>query len=363
MKVLVPLDGSTLAEAAVTEARRLVQPDGGLIILLTVGELAETSEHRHKEHTALRRIVDPVAERLSDLRVSVRTDMGGDAVKAIVRAATEEGVDQIVMSTHGRSGWSRFTHGSVADGVLRRSPVPVTLVRPGGDQVEAQRALLETADCPDFVAAALSLQRSGAGLSVEHLGRLRQCLDELPERDQLPAAEAYLAELPAEDRRDAVVEFIERGNAARREAALDAAPRLGQDAIPALAALGATTDHERRWAAYQAIKKIGGEGAIKPLVDALRSDDLSVRWIASDGLTAIGEPAARELLRALAISKPTINFHRAARRVLRHLELAGHEPASQRLLTSLEHGTAAVLSPSLAQELLRELERGGPAER
>ena len=132
MKILVPLDGSVLAEAAVGEARRLVQASNGEIILLTVGELPETGAHRDAEQRALRRIVDPVAEQLSDLHVSVRTEMRGDAVEAILRAAADEGVDQIVMSTHGRSGLSRLTHGSVVDSVLRRSPVTVTLVRPGG---------------------------------------------------------------------------------------------------------------------------------------------------------------------------------------------------------------------------------------
>lgn len=361
MKVLVPLDGSEMAEAAVAEARRLVESHDGQIILLTVGEVAETSEHRHEEHGALRRIVDPVAKRLSDLHVTVRTDMGGDAVNAIVRAAAEEDVDQIVMSTHGRSGLSRFTHGSVADGVVRRSPVPVTLIRPGGPHLDAQRALLDTADCGDFVAAAISLHRGGAGLSGEHLRRLRSCLDELPERDQLPAAEAYLAELPVADRGQAAVDFIEHGSAARREAALDATRYLNQELISALAAVAATDDYERRWAAYQAIKRIGGEAAINPLVEALRSDDLSVRWIASDGLTTIGQPAAIEVLRALSTTEPTINFHRAARRVLRHLELPDHEPALQRLLASLEQATALTLAPALAQELLRELEREFPA--
>jgi HEAT repeat protein len=157
-----------------------------------------------------------------------------------------------------------------------------------------------------------------------------------------------------------LVDFIEHGSAARREAALDATRYLNQELISALAEVAATNDYERRWAAYQAIKRIGGEAAITPLVEALRSDDLSARWIASDGLTTIGQPAAIEVLRALSITEPTINFHRAARRVLRHLEVPGHDPALQRLLASLEHATALTLAPALAQELLRELEREFP---
>jgi nucleotide-binding universal stress UspA family protein len=357
MKTLVPLDGSLLAEAAVEVARKQAETHGGEIILLTVGELPEVTAHRQEEHAALRRIVDPVAERLQDLPVSVRTDMGGDAVEAIVRTAEEEGVDQIIMSTHGRSGVSLRTHGSVADGVLRRSTVPVTLVRPGARELEAQRALLDTADCPEFVAAALSLHRGGGGLAAGHLHRLRECLDELPERDQLPVAEAYLAELPEPERRAVAVDFIEHGNPARVEAALSLAPELGPDAIPQLADVAADTTAERRWGAYHAIRKIGGPAAIDPLVEGLQCDDLSVRWIASDGLIEIGHPAIPALLRALATANPTPIFHRAALRVLRRAELSGHEDSLQRLLDSLEHATTVVQAPPLAQELLREIER------
>lgn len=361
MKILVPLDGSSLAESAVTEAERMVRTCDGEIILLTVGEVAETSEHRHEEHSVLREIVDPVAERLTGVRVSVRTDMGGDPVEGIIRAAQDEDVDQIVMSTHGRSGLSLITHGSVADGVLRRSPVPVTLVRPGGPQFEAQRALMESADCRDFIAAAASLQRGGFELSAENVKRLRDCLDDLPELEQLHAAEVYLRALPIEERRQTVVQFIERGNDARREAALGVTYGLGEEVIPALVSIARASEAERRWAAYQAIRRVDGEAAIAPLVEALQDDNLSVRWIASDGLAAIGPRSAPALLRALATRTPTINFHRAARRVLRQLELPHHEASLTRLLSSLEQSTTVVHAPGLAQELLREIERDAPA--
>ena len=53
----------------------------------------------------------------------------GDADQAIANAATRERADLIAMSTHGRSGLDRLRFGSVAEGVVRRAPVPVLLVR------------------------------------------------------------------------------------------------------------------------------------------------------------------------------------------------------------------------------------------
>jgi nucleotide-binding universal stress UspA family protein len=53
----------------------------------------------------------------------------GDAVDEILSTAEAQSVDMIVLGTHGRSGLARLFLGSVAEGVLRRSKVPVTVVR------------------------------------------------------------------------------------------------------------------------------------------------------------------------------------------------------------------------------------------
>jgi universal stress protein A len=54
----------------------------------------------------------------------------GNATDGIVWAAEREGADLIVMSTHGRSGLGRIVLGSVADAVVRRTSLPVIVVRP-----------------------------------------------------------------------------------------------------------------------------------------------------------------------------------------------------------------------------------------
>jgi nucleotide-binding universal stress UspA family protein len=57
----------------------------------------------------------------------------GDAADAIVETASAKQAGLIVMSSHGRGGLGRLVFGSVADAVLRRSPVPVLLLRSRGE--------------------------------------------------------------------------------------------------------------------------------------------------------------------------------------------------------------------------------------
>jgi nucleotide-binding universal stress UspA family protein len=63
-----------------------------------------------------------------DVRLTTETELGRPS-QVIVEYAKENDVDQIIMGSHGRSGVTRILLGSVAETVVRRSPVPVTVVR------------------------------------------------------------------------------------------------------------------------------------------------------------------------------------------------------------------------------------------
>lgn len=131
MKIVVPLDGSELAERAIPEAVEMARERRAQIVLVTVGELAETSDHASEERRELEASLERVKARITDVPVSTHVDMCGDPARGIELAVEDEHADHIVMSTHGRSGLTYLAHGSVADEVLRRAKVPVTLVRPG----------------------------------------------------------------------------------------------------------------------------------------------------------------------------------------------------------------------------------------
>jgi nucleotide-binding universal stress UspA family protein len=167
-KVLVPLDGSDLAEAVLPYVEAICSRcEPAEIILFQVlpppsgrsGFAArptsddfptarmpdsaadlETARHpiyRSQVLAAARAEVETslarASRRMCDAGRSVRVDMAfGRPADEIVDYAEREGVELIVMSTHGRSGLTRWILGSVADKVLHATHLPVLLVRPPG---------------------------------------------------------------------------------------------------------------------------------------------------------------------------------------------------------------------------------------
>ena len=147
-KVLVPLDGSRVGEAALPVVRRMAQdrpPDRkmqvtliGVITLLrhwvVVGEASAPVSYTEEELNIIKNRVteylDKAGEALKnenmDVNVLVRS---GNAAEEILRAADLVKADLIAMSTHGRSGLRRMAFGSITDKVLHGSRIPVLMVR------------------------------------------------------------------------------------------------------------------------------------------------------------------------------------------------------------------------------------------
>src|SRR6056297_2114377 len=140
-RLLVPVDGSEQAASAVQFAAETAP--GATTVLLHVINPAEAgfsaqasvpsfSEEWYEEQQAT------AEQRFDELEAAVR-EAGVDRVervtevgrptKIIVEYADEHDIDQIVMGSHGRSGVSRLLLGSVAEVVVRRASVPVTVVR------------------------------------------------------------------------------------------------------------------------------------------------------------------------------------------------------------------------------------------
>jgi nucleotide-binding universal stress UspA family protein len=139
-RVLVPLDGSELAEAILPFAEQVAGPLGAEVVLLSVVEVPYTEAlttagvvspdtFRLRELDAQRYLAE-VEQRLSRKGLRARTGVGfGLPADEILAAARTGGVDLIAMSTHGRSGLGRALFGSVAEAVLRDSSVPILLIR------------------------------------------------------------------------------------------------------------------------------------------------------------------------------------------------------------------------------------------
>lgn len=142
--ILVPLDGSWLAELALPEAVELAARLGARLHLLRAvrAEPIHGSDPVTAQSSAVREAEEYLAE------VAGRLTAGGlagvttsvwyaKAAWAIVEAARCYGVDLIVMNTHGRSGLGRLVLGSVAESVIRRTTTPVLVIRSATAPVEA----------------------------------------------------------------------------------------------------------------------------------------------------------------------------------------------------------------------------------
>jgi len=134
-RILVPLDGSPLAEKALVQAGRLLRGSGTEVILTRVVEPVPLVPHHYiglvpKLLSEAAEYLAQVADRLRKSGLQVRTVVGeGLAWEQIFEAAGREKATLVALTSHGRTGLSRWMLGSVAEKVIRGSPVPVLVLR------------------------------------------------------------------------------------------------------------------------------------------------------------------------------------------------------------------------------------------
>jgi nucleotide-binding universal stress UspA family protein len=144
-RILVPLDGSSFAEAALPAALEFLGARGELVLtsVATPPDHVERDDRGHvrayldqQEESIKREALDylyQVEARLKlqwpDLQVTPDIRIG-DAAQGIAIAEVDRAIDLVVMATHGRTGLRRAVVGSVAGAVLREGSVPVLLVSP-----------------------------------------------------------------------------------------------------------------------------------------------------------------------------------------------------------------------------------------
>lgn len=145
-KILVPLDGSALAEAAMWKAIELGTA-GTMLILLRAAEAYRLpgADPIQAQITAVREAEEYLAGVAARARAAgidqVETHVWyGPPGVAIVEAADAQKADLIVMSSHGRSGLGRLILGSVTESVLRGTRTPILVLRPAGAPIEAPPA-------------------------------------------------------------------------------------------------------------------------------------------------------------------------------------------------------------------------------
>lgn len=143
-KVLVPLDGSDMAECTLSHLKSLFK-DGSvgeatLLNIVTIdipwGDLEggnfDLNALREQVFAASRKYLSETESRLSSHGIKVKTESleANRPADAITDYARKNGMELIIMATHGFTGLKKLMLGSVASGVLNQSPVPVLLIRP-----------------------------------------------------------------------------------------------------------------------------------------------------------------------------------------------------------------------------------------
>jgi len=130
-RILIPLDGSSLAEAVVPVAGALARDYEAEILLLRALPIKRSADEEAEAQQAAEEYLARVGEDLRRRGLSaVEWKVWyNEPAQAIVDAATYNEIDLVTMATHGRSGLGRLFLGSVAESVVRRLTVPVLLVR------------------------------------------------------------------------------------------------------------------------------------------------------------------------------------------------------------------------------------------
>jgi nucleotide-binding universal stress UspA family protein len=134
-KILFPTDFSISSDAPLAHATALARDMGATLLIVHVEEppLAYGAGEMYygtpePDYAALQRLLDNV--RPADPAVPCeRKLLTGCPAETIVEVAAAEGVDLIVMGTHGRTGLRRLLMGSVAEAVIRMAPCPVLIYR------------------------------------------------------------------------------------------------------------------------------------------------------------------------------------------------------------------------------------------
>jgi nucleotide-binding universal stress UspA family protein len=142
-KILVPLDGSGWSQRAVPHAADIARTNKAELILLHVFR-PPASEYTDQlslagQDSQIQQMREQMKQYLIGLRtelrgehLSVRTHMieGASVAHLVCDYVQSEGVDLVVMSTHGRSGLAQFLFGSVANQIVQCLKVPVLLIHP-----------------------------------------------------------------------------------------------------------------------------------------------------------------------------------------------------------------------------------------
>jgi nucleotide-binding universal stress UspA family protein len=151
-KIAVPLDGSPVAECVVPHVEALAAARKSEVQLITIiepveiptrGKIALSEDDLKSMHKELEKdaaaYLDKIVQKLA--REGIKANpviMQGKPAESLIEYVHNNGIDLLVMATHGRSGLSKLFWGSIAEKVVRAVNVPVMLIKTGPCIVDAE---------------------------------------------------------------------------------------------------------------------------------------------------------------------------------------------------------------------------------
>jgi nucleotide-binding universal stress UspA family protein len=159
---LVPLDGSRQSLAALEPVLNLARPVDAHVTLLHVTEPSPYDGRWDAPDETLKEAEERLRAACIPARIEHRK---GDPSEVILKTSEEEAIDLVAMTTHGRSGPSRWIYGSVAARVLRAASAPLLVVRHSAPSALASEKIAHSAEIPPAAEAAKEAEPRGTGLA------------------------------------------------------------------------------------------------------------------------------------------------------------------------------------------------------
>ena len=142
-KILVPLDGSSLAECVIPHIEAIARPEESVVELISVvepveiptkGKIALTDDDLKQINGELkketRQYLEGIVERLRKTGINATyTILTGKPAESLIDYVNDNPIDLVIIATHGRSGITKWYWGSIAEKILRAIHVPVLLVK------------------------------------------------------------------------------------------------------------------------------------------------------------------------------------------------------------------------------------------
>jgi HEAT repeat protein len=131
---------------------------------------------------------------------------------------------------------------------------------------------------------------------------------------------------------------------------------IGKPAVPSLVKLLPHQKEQLRWEAVKALSQIADSSTTRVFLDSLEDKDFDIRWLAAEGLIAIGKDVLAPLLKALINHSDSIWFRNGAHHVLHDLARRGLYDKVRPVLFALEDVEPSIEVPLAAKAVLSQIE-------